>query len=689
MLNKSLYPDKGIILISLILAILFSSLILIRSDENNKIDLEKNLSQIKKEKDNAAQLHFKGNFMESINLYESILLKLQSLENINKEKINNSQKSDILKLKKEFNNYIANEGFYSSENFESNTDLKFPEKIDKILGIAWLSQNDVKVAIACKGNSNIGVDLILGYGWKDNDGTFGVEPISSLELILEPSTLNEVTFIGIPKNLEDKDIYKIYTNPGIFVILSDSKKDTQKIEKIEIQGIYNNYINFSHHNQYYFRSLSMFTFIANSIRGSNNTTEEYRLYLKKKANLFFNPAEIELKLSDLEEKKQNLMLKTGWVVKDFPTEIALDIPPISKIDLLSFDNMILEVINKENENLKYLILPGLSFFLLDKTLNIKLTEQNISNENSYEFLLEDSTDNKIKNLITKLKFNYWNISQNAQIELIKAGKDAIPYLLKEIEANSKFSKQIFEIIGKIGDIGIPILIEFTNKKTEEIDLQFFEELARCYSFIGSSAINPLVDILKQKSISKTIFVCMALAEINDRTSGKYLVNTMKDINNGSFFTSAVENENTFAAQEKYLKSVVIHTLGILKEKQVVPLLITAIQNDPSEKVLDEISFALGQIQDSTSIDSLIFLAELGHKRAFEGLYEMKVKKSIPIFLKDFNSYSSENQLIIVNMCKEMGDIKLLSRLIELSNNDKVEMKVRANLDLAVEQIVGR
>ncbi|MBI5416429.1 hypothetical protein HZA55_00545 [Candidatus Poribacteria bacterium] len=684
------------ILISLALLVIFKTDLYCDEEQS----FENNLSLLSSKKNKASELHLSGKLKESISLYESISLSIsldiKNFENNNKKDFENNSKfrDELRSLQKEIDKHIKNDGFFVDENLIQKEQVYFPDRIEGIISIAWVSQDDIKIFLANPSSNAIDLTVVLGYGWNDGEGDRDVDAIYAEDINLKPSIPAEITFKGIPvqeKKDEEKQFNRIYSHPEFFLILKNNEKSARKIQKLYIQGIVNEYLNFSHLKQYYFRQLAKATFIANVTSENKKNLEVYNLYIKKTANFFSNSYKPGILLSSNNTNIDFEELKSGFVVKNFPTEIAINTSITkSDIDILYFDTMLLEIKTKENVHIKTLNIICPSIILLSKEIKIDTMEKILPGDKTIHLLSDDSAENRIKNLITKLKINYWNISLNAQLELIKMDKDVVPYLLKEVEIDSKLTRQVFEIIGKIGAPALQALIEYTNIITEDVNLQFYEDLAKCYGLIGHQSIEPLASALtREKKISKAIFLCLAFVEINDKSCAPYLIEILKDLNKAVYHVDSADmNYNMLIGRENYLKSIIIHTLGVLKEKKSVPILISLIDIDPSRKVLEEISFALSNMEDPSSFDSLVFLAKEGYPKAIEGMVKIN-KKALPDLLNKIDKYPIECQIEISKLCIDMGDIMMLDKIMKLSDDVNTDLKVKENFYLAIENIMSK
>ncbi|MBI5207654.1 MAG: HEAT repeat domain-containing protein [Candidatus Firestonebacteria bacterium] len=681
---KKLSNIKQIVILIIIFML---NLSIIKAEDTTNI--QKDLSILNLAKRDAFELHFNGNFKEAVSKYEDTVLKLQNFEKKYAKSIKDNEKiqSDIFKIQQDIYNYLKNDGFYIDEKTSKDQEISYPDKIDGIIALAWLSQNSVKVALTTSLSEPVKIEVVLGYGWLDNEGEIGVDTIVSQELSIRYNEITEVTFNGIPYAVDSSDFRKTYTQPGIFLFFSEIKKDIKKIQKIDIQGIKDNYIYISNYNQYC-NALSRINFIINLGKVSKQSMIEKRLYVEKTAYIISKNENIKTSLSFI-GKPQNVELLNGWVALDFPLEIIVNIPDINGINILHFDTMIFEEKNIENDYIKSQGIPGPVMIIIDKKISIKNIEVTIPEQKRIILSLENTKEDRIKNLIEKLKINFWNVSLNAQTDLINMGIEAVPFLIKEIESNVKMRKQILLIIGKIGQPAIPALKEYTKKMTDEVDLILYEDLVMCYALIGPSSIDSLMELTKEKKISKTIFLCMVMEEINDKIIIPYLMKILKDVNDGVYFISSSDiNYNSAQGQENYLKKVLIHTLGVLKEKEAVPIIISLIDKESGDQILQEIAFALGNINDPSTVDYLILLAKKGYIDAVRALGRMKVKEALPILFTDFQKLPNDCQIEVAKMSKECGDITLLDKLLKLSEDDKIDIKVKNNLNLAIESIVS-
>ncbi|MBI4650046.1 HEAT repeat domain-containing protein [Candidatus Desantisbacteria bacterium] len=348
--------------------------------------------------------------------------------------------------------------------------------------------------------------------------------------------------------------------------------------------------------------------------------------------------------------------------------------------------MLLEI--TDNPPVTFFI-PGQSVFLVDKKTNFESNEIIIPEQKRITQLPEDTTENKVKNLINKLKINYWNVSYNAQIDLIKMGNDAVPFLLDEIENDTELRKQALQVITGIGIQTISHINKFLSKNTIHIDLLLYEDLAKSYGDIGLEALNPLMELTKEKNLSKTVFVYKALEAINDKSTGTYLVLILEDMDNGLYVFPIDENYDILISRENYLKKNIIHTLGELKEKKAVPILISLVNKNQNNSILEEIAFALKSIQDPSSINSLIFLADKGYSNAVLGLCSMRANSALPSLLKNFTNFPGVCQTEILKMCVEIGDASILDKLLKLVDNKNLNPNVKTKIDLAIEHIINK
>ncbi|MBI4650045.1 hypothetical protein HY745_01890 [Candidatus Desantisbacteria bacterium] len=247
------------------------------------INFSEEYVKFKKAKDSAYEKHINGNYKDAIKQYGSTLSKLQELLDKNKGLIEKNIQNDLIKLQRNLSLCLTNDGFFIVDKDTNKIkDFSFPDKIDNIIATALIIQDDIKVSLTSLASSPINLTLVLGYGWIDINGDYGVDTISSIEIDLKPSIIYEATFKGIPPVNEDTK-EKTYSYPGVFLISSGNEKK----QKINIQGIKNDFIFFTNLSQYYqLQSKPAFTInIAQHVKKNNI---EYRLYIRKTAHTINN-----------------------------------------------------------------------------------------------------------------------------------------------------------------------------------------------------------------------------------------------------------------------------------------------------------------------------------------------------------------------------------------------------------------
>jgi HEAT repeat protein/energy-coupling factor transporter ATP-binding protein EcfA2 len=237
------------------------------------------------------------------------------------------------------------------------------------------------------------------------------------------------------------------------------------------------------------------------------------------------------------------------------------------------------------------------------------------------------------------------------------------------KANSKYEieKRIsIESLGRIGSIGISIIVEALKDKNSSVRWSAAETLGNIKSDI---AVQPLINALNDENSSVRLYAAEALGNIKSDIAVQPLINALKDENSSVrlYAAEALENIKSETAvkllinllndEDKNVRWNAARVLGNIKSETAVQPLINAL-NDENSSVRLYAAEALGNINSETAVKLLINALsdkeEYVRQSVAEALGNIKFDIAVQPLI---NALKDENSSVRLYAAEALGNIK--------------------------------
>lgn len=280
----------------------------------------------------------------------------------------------------------------------------------------------------------------------------------------------------------------------------------------------------------------------------------------------------------------------------------------------------------------------------------------------------------------------------------------VDILLKQMEEAIKIRNQeiIFksaETIIKYGNYATPFLIEILTNKDKMWEFRYLiTEIM--VEIKDPNFVPPLITVLNDTLDNENVreHAAQALGLVKDRRALNALKASLNDVSEivrsraslalGIIGDNSVVNALITVLQNKeqygyYTLINAVKSLGMIKDSSAVPQLIEALQ-DEDEVLRMQIVYSLGNIQDITTVDSLVFLlqndkSEYVRSIAAESLGKIGGEKAFNSLIQCLQMENDEFvRIYIAQSLAEIGDDRALQPLrdaLEKTNDPFAKQKI--------------
>ena len=271
----------------------------------------------------------------------------------------------------------------------------------------------------------------------------------------------------------------------------------------------------------------------------------------------------------------------------------------------------------------------------------------------------DCPDEFINQIINSCEVNLASkCAQNASIEI----KEKLCKFLAEKIDSAVISLEItdaIESLGRLGDVGISIIIEALTHESSNVQMCAIYTLGETKS---DKAINPLKGVLNEKSDFDVLkYAIFAFEKIKSDKAVNFLIGLLDH-------------------EARGIRSMAAEALGKKKSDKAVDSLIVAL-DDLEWKVLTEVVYALGEIKSDKAINSLIIALGDGYydvqRDAVDALVKIKSDKAVNSLIV---ALDDENPYVRCNAAEALGEIKsdkAVDSLIIALNDEKLGVRLKA------------